>query len=169
MKRSRPLGVSVLDTGNNNNLITLVKSNFPPYGRDFSSEENRTGGSPTASLSQISLELHGKGARRIGVFVCLPSGAYPRRELWPVKLREDVRRITIKWLNWKLSSELRHLNGAFPHARMALADTYGCVLNILKNLRGYGYVFWDSYRPTENVHKIVVQKLLAKLLVDLCL
>lgn len=28
-------GVSVLDTGNNNILITLVKSNFSPYGRDF--------------------------------------------------------------------------------------------------------------------------------------
>jgi len=28
-------GDSVVDVGNNNNLITLVKANFPPYGRDF--------------------------------------------------------------------------------------------------------------------------------------
>ncbi|KAM7277093.1 hypothetical protein ACFE04_018959 [Oxalis oulophora] len=28
-------GDSVLDVGNNNNLNTIVKSNFPPYGRDF--------------------------------------------------------------------------------------------------------------------------------------
>ncbi|XP_071711432.1 GDSL esterase/lipase At5g22810-like [Rutidosis leptorrhynchoides] len=28
-------GDSVVDTGNNNNLETVVKSNFPPYGRDF--------------------------------------------------------------------------------------------------------------------------------------
>ncbi|XP_024924369.3 GDSL esterase/lipase At5g42170-like isoform X2 [Ziziphus jujuba] len=28
-------GDSTVDTGNNNNLITLAKSNFPPYGRDF--------------------------------------------------------------------------------------------------------------------------------------
>nr|GEY20997.1 GDSL esterase/lipase At5g22810 [Tanacetum cinerariifolium] len=28
-------GDSVVDVGNNNNLETLVKSNFPPYGRDF--------------------------------------------------------------------------------------------------------------------------------------
>lgn len=28
-------GDSVVDAGNNNNLATLVKANFPPYGRDF--------------------------------------------------------------------------------------------------------------------------------------
>ncbi|KAK9939931.1 hypothetical protein M0R45_016611 [Rubus argutus] len=28
-------GDSVVDVGNNNNLHTLIKSNFPPYGRDF--------------------------------------------------------------------------------------------------------------------------------------
>lgn len=28
-------GDSVVDVGNNNHLETLVKSNFPPYGRDF--------------------------------------------------------------------------------------------------------------------------------------
>ena len=28
-------GDSVVDTGNNNNLPTLVKANFAPYGRDF--------------------------------------------------------------------------------------------------------------------------------------
>ncbi|XP_078149281.1 GDSL-like lipase/acylhydrolase superfamily protein [Carex rostrata] len=30
-------GDSVVDTGNNNNRLTLVKANFPPYGRDFGS------------------------------------------------------------------------------------------------------------------------------------
>lgn len=28
-------GDSVADVGNNNNLLTIVKANFPPYGRDF--------------------------------------------------------------------------------------------------------------------------------------
>jgi len=28
-------GDSILDTGNNNNLATLSKCNYPPYGRDF--------------------------------------------------------------------------------------------------------------------------------------
>ncbi|KAE8690539.1 GDSL esterase/lipase [Hibiscus syriacus] len=28
-------GDSVVDVGNNNNLYTLIKANFPPYGRDF--------------------------------------------------------------------------------------------------------------------------------------
>ncbi|KAL9429605.1 hypothetical protein AB3S75_031422 [Citrus x aurantiifolia] len=34
-------GDSILDTGNNNNLISLAKCNFPPYGKDF------IGGKPT--------------------------------------------------------------------------------------------------------------------------
>lgn len=28
-------GDSIVDVGNNNNLSTLIKANFPPYGRDF--------------------------------------------------------------------------------------------------------------------------------------
>ena len=28
-------GDSVVDVGNNNNLNTPIKANFPPYGRDF--------------------------------------------------------------------------------------------------------------------------------------
>ncbi|KAI3913979.1 hypothetical protein MKW98_010791 [Papaver atlanticum] len=28
-------GDSIVDPGNNNNLVTLAKSNYPPYGRDF--------------------------------------------------------------------------------------------------------------------------------------
>jgi len=28
-------GDSVVDAGNNNHLYTIIKANFPPYGRDF--------------------------------------------------------------------------------------------------------------------------------------
>ena len=28
-------GDSIVDTGNNNYLMTLVKANFPPYGREY--------------------------------------------------------------------------------------------------------------------------------------
>ena len=38
-------GDSIVDPGNNNNLSTLVKCNFVPYGRDL------TGGSPTGRFS----------------------------------------------------------------------------------------------------------------------
>lgn len=34
-------GDSILDTGNNNGIKTLIKANFPPYGKDFQ------GGVPT--------------------------------------------------------------------------------------------------------------------------
>lgn len=32
-------GDSVVDVGNNNNLYTLLKANFPPYGRDFTTHK----------------------------------------------------------------------------------------------------------------------------------
>lgn len=38
-------GDSIVDTGNNNNLTTPAKCNFPPYGRDFQ------GGVPTGRFS----------------------------------------------------------------------------------------------------------------------
>lgn len=34
-------GDSIVDSGNNNNIKTLIKCNFPPYGKDFQ------GGNPT--------------------------------------------------------------------------------------------------------------------------
>lgn len=38
-------GDSIVDSGNNNDLITMAKCNFPPYGRDF------MGGKPTGRFS----------------------------------------------------------------------------------------------------------------------
>jgi hypothetical protein len=38
-------GDSIVDTGNNNNIDTLVRSDFLPYGRDF------MGGKPTGRFS----------------------------------------------------------------------------------------------------------------------
>ncbi|RDX62481.1 GDSL esterase/lipase, partial [Mucuna pruriens] len=38
-------GDSIIDTGNNNHLLTALKCNFPPYGRDFQ------GGIPTGRFS----------------------------------------------------------------------------------------------------------------------
>jgi hypothetical protein len=36
-------GDSVVDAGNNNRLPTLVRANFPPYGRDFPATHAPTG------------------------------------------------------------------------------------------------------------------------------
>lgn len=38
-------GDSIIDTGNNNNIETIFKVNFPPYGKDF------IGGKPTGRFS----------------------------------------------------------------------------------------------------------------------
>ncbi|CAN6680501.1 unnamed protein product [Malus baccata var. baccata] len=49
-------GDSVVDSGNNNNISTLVKCNFPPYGRDF------VGQRPTGRFSngRVPSDLIGK-------------------------------------------------------------------------------------------------------------
>lgn len=44
-------GDSIFDTGNNNLLDTLVRCNFPPYGRDF------IGGKPTGRFSNGKVAL----------------------------------------------------------------------------------------------------------------
>ncbi|XP_048129813.1 GDSL esterase/lipase At5g42170-like isoform X4 [Rhodamnia argentea] len=277
-------GDSIVDTGNNNHLVTLVKSNFPPYGRDF------MGGKPTGRFSNgkvpadlfaeklgikellpafldpnlqlqdliggvnfasagagfdpltselvlaipmskqlqlfdeyktklksfvgeeradyivtngLYIELHAKGARRISVCSLTPLGCIPSQRTLAggIKRRcaEGYNKM-VQLFNSELSSELRRLNGACPHARMALLDVYGLVFDMVKNPRKYGfeisdrgccgsglietgflcnrwnfltclnvsgYVFWDSYHPAENVYKIMVQKKLGKLLIDL--
>ena len=53
-------GDSVVDTGTNNDIITTVKCNFPPYGRDF------RGGIPTGRFS------NGKVLSDfLGYYICL--------------------------------------------------------------------------------------------------
>ncbi|KAI3472001.1 hypothetical protein Pfo_028689 [Paulownia fortunei] len=47
-------GTLVVDVGNNNNLQTLIKANFPPYGRDFVTQ-NLQEGSAMESSPQTSL------------------------------------------------------------------------------------------------------------------
>ncbi|TYH60159.1 hypothetical protein E1A91_D08G266000v1 [Gossypium mustelinum] len=44
-------GDSIVDVGNNNDLVTLIKANFPPYGRDFVDHE------PTGRFSNGKLAL----------------------------------------------------------------------------------------------------------------
>ncbi|KAK7261174.1 hypothetical protein RIF29_27479 [Crotalaria pallida] len=59
-------GDSILDTGNNNNLQTLSKCNFPPYGRDFD------GGIPTGRFSngKVPSDLIAEG---LGIKGTLPA------------------------------------------------------------------------------------------------
>ncbi|XP_059461583.1 GDSL esterase/lipase At3g14820-like isoform X2 [Corylus avellana] len=66
-------GDSILDTGNNNNLVSIIKTNFPPYGRDF------VGGKPTgrASDGKVPSDLI---AEALGI-----------KELLPAYLHEDTK------------------------------------------------------------------------------
>ncbi|XP_052173350.1 GDSL esterase/lipase At5g03810-like [Diospyros lotus] len=64
-------GDSVVDVGNNNNLTTLIKVNFPPYGRDFSSPTNL----PGAYLSQ---DAKGNNLLTSANFASADSGYFDR-------------------------------------------------------------------------------------------
>ncbi|KAK7261175.1 hypothetical protein RIF29_27480 [Crotalaria pallida] len=59
-------GDSILDTGNNNNLQTISKCNFPPYGRDFD------GGKPTGRFGngKVPSDLIAEG---LGIKNTLPA------------------------------------------------------------------------------------------------
>ena len=68
-------GDSVVDAGNNNRLATLVRADFPPYGRDFPATHAPTGrfcngklatdytGKPPASRPE-SIHLHASVSAR---------------------------------------------------------------------------------------------------------
>ncbi|XP_023643270.1 GDSL esterase/lipase At3g43570 [Capsella rubella] len=74
-------GDSIMDTGNNNNLPTLLKCNFPPYGKDF------PGGSATGRFSdgRVPSDLI---AEKLGLAKTLP--AYMNRNLKPEDLLKGV-------------------------------------------------------------------------------
>ncbi|ESR41884.1 hypothetical protein CICLE_v10013506mg [Citrus x clementina] len=63
-------GDSILDTGNNNNLISLIKCNFPPYGQDF------IGGKPTGRFcnGKVLTDLIAEG---LGVKETVPAYSDP--------------------------------------------------------------------------------------------
>ncbi|XP_044480272.1 GDSL esterase/lipase EXL3-like [Mangifera indica] len=71
-------GDSILDTGNNNNLISTIKSNFPPYGRDF------MGGKPTGRFSngKVPSDLI---AEKLGIKELVPAYLDPDLQM------EDLR------------------------------------------------------------------------------
>ncbi|VVB00019.1 unnamed protein product [Arabis nemorensis] len=74
-------GDSIMDTGNNNNLPTLLKCNFPPYGKDFIS------GLATGRFSdgRVPSDLI---AEKLGLAKTLP--AYMNRNLKPKDLLKGV-------------------------------------------------------------------------------
>lgn len=74
-------GDSIVDPGNNNNLETLIKCNFPPYGRDF------MGGKPTGRFSngKVPTDLI---AEELGIKEFLP--AYLDPNLQPNDLLTGV-------------------------------------------------------------------------------
>ncbi|GLT44538.1 hypothetical protein SLA2020_184260 [Shorea laevis] len=68
-------GDSVVDAGNNNNLIaTVAKCNFPPYGRDF------PGGKPTGRFSNGKI-LNDFAAELLGIKELLPAYLDPTLQL----------------------------------------------------------------------------------------
>ncbi|XP_057974829.1 GDSL esterase/lipase EXL3-like [Malania oleifera] len=66
-------GDSIVDPGNNNNLITLIKCNFPPYGRDY------MGGKPTGRFcnGKVPSDLI---AQELGVRDIIPAYLDPNLE-----------------------------------------------------------------------------------------
>ncbi|XP_020261593.1 GDSL esterase/lipase EXL3-like isoform X2 [Asparagus officinalis] len=64
-------GDSILDTGNNNLLTTVMKSNFPPYGKDFAGHE------PTGRFTngQVPSDLI---ASKLGIKDLLPAYLSPK-------------------------------------------------------------------------------------------
>ncbi|KAH9660187.1 GDSL esterase/lipase EXL3 [Citrus sinensis] len=154
-------GDSILDTGNNNDLISVVKCNFPPYGMDF------IGGKPTGRfcdgkvLTDLIAEglgiketvpayldpnlqskdlptgdLYGLGVRKIGVLSTLPLGCLPIiRTLHggPMRFCGDNANRAAQLFNSKLLAEVNSLNSSLPQAKIVYVDVYNPLLDLIKN------------------------------------
>ncbi|KAK4481405.1 hypothetical protein RD792_012295 [Penstemon davidsonii] len=145
-------GDSLVDTGNNNYINTIVKVNYPPYGKDF------MGGEPTGRFSNGKVpsdllgvnfasgcagydpltsdiaDLYKLGARRIGIFGLPPLGCLPsQRTLKGGAEREcvEIYNKAAQLFNDKLSAELNSVNNRFPDARMIYIDIYNLPLDLI--------------------------------------
>lgn len=84
-------GDSIVDTGNNNHLSTVVRSNFPPYGRDF------MGGKATGRFSdgKIPPDLFGTAK-------CYVSNDFPENQVFR-SFESSHLVATVVVLQWKNS------------------------------------------------------------------
>ncbi|TKY75265.1 GDSL esterase/lipase [Spatholobus suberectus] len=98
------------------------------------------------AASSFVKELHGLGARRIGVFGAPPLGCLPFvRTLFGGIQRMCTEEINMasKLFNSKLSAELHNLNQSLPQAKVMHIQVYDPLLDIIQNPTKYGFEVAD--------------------------
>ncbi|KAM5546837.1 hypothetical protein ABKV19_001386 [Rosa sericea] len=165
-------GDSIMDTGNNDYIISIAKSNFPPYGRDF------VGGKPTGRFSNgkvpsdfaaeifgvkkilpayldpklqlqdlLTGELYALGARVIGVVCIPPIGCLPAQRTLNGGIKracyETANQAAILF-NSKLSHLIDSLNERLPEAHLMYMDNYSPLLSLIQNPAQYGFEVVDK-------------------------
>ncbi|WZZ13575.1 hypothetical protein YC2023_106664 [Brassica napus] len=138
-------GDSIMDTGNNNGLHTILKCNFPPYGKDF------PGGYATGRFSdgRVPSDLI---AEKLGLTKTLP--AYMSPDLKPEDLLQGVTfasggtgydPLTAKMMqlsSYELSPALDSLDKELDGVIFYI-NVYDTLLDIIQNPEKYGFEVAD--------------------------
>ncbi|XP_030934786.1 GDSL esterase/lipase EXL3-like [Quercus lobata] len=94
------------------------------------------------SASNFIKELHGLGARRIGVFSAPPLGCVPSQRLLVGGSETECAKQpnqASQVFNDKLSRELGYLNNNLPNAKVVYIDVYNPILDLVTNPKKYGF------------------------------
>ncbi|KAK4796399.1 hypothetical protein SAY86_028725 [Trapa natans] len=98
------------------------------------------------SASVFLQGLYKLGARRISILGLTPLGCLPsQRTVSGGEKRACVKRFNdaAKMFNSKLLSELKVLRKTLPHVRLAYADGYGALMDIIQAPQEYGFIIAD--------------------------
>ncbi|KAK7406843.1 hypothetical protein VNO78_08477 [Psophocarpus tetragonolobus] len=130
--------IYVLCTGSNDIANTY---SLTPFRRSFYDIPAYTDLMASQATNFLQ-ELHGLGARRIGVIGLPVLGCVPsQRTIQGGILRQcsDSENQAAMLFNSKLSSEVDALNKKFPDARLVYLDIYNPLLNMIENPATYGF------------------------------
>ncbi|KAM1062567.1 hypothetical protein ACFX13_027532 [Malus domestica] len=154
-------GDSIVDPGNNNNIGTIVKCNFSPYGRDF------VGKRPTGRFSNgrvpSDLVVESVGVKKILptyldsnlkiqdllTGVSFASGGSGYDPLTPKIVRtlsggidkgcSETANQAASLFNSKLSAQIDAFNKRLPETRLVYLDIYNTLLSLIQNPTQYGF------------------------------
>uniref|UniRef100_A0A2C9UG59 GDSL esterase/lipase n=1 Tax=Manihot esculenta TaxID=3983 RepID=A0A2C9UG59_MANES len=155
-------GDSLVDSGNNNNLPTLAKVNYLPYGIDF--PEGPTG---RFCNGRTADNLYKSGARKVALSGIGPIGCTPGA----VASSDTNGSLCVDWMNKainlfnnRLELLVNQLNSELIGAQFIYLNTYGIVSEYIaspgkcvcspcedRNL----HFFWDAFHPSEIANKVI--------------
>ncbi|XP_021908178.1 LOW QUALITY PROTEIN: GDSL esterase/lipase At3g14820-like [Carica papaya] len=136
-------GIFIVCTGSDDIANTYLSTPFRKHHYDIDSYTDFL----VDSASRFLQELHGTGAKKIGVVSLPPIGCVPSQRT----LHGGIERRCVESgndaalvFNSKISAELDSLGGKFPGSKWVYLDIYNITLTLMQNNTQYGFQVTDK-------------------------